>query len=62
MLPDFIGGEIDVKYNVQHGRLSIDYLIGGQESGRSYQSCIVSKGYPGLKLKGWIGVSSGNPV
>ena len=22
----------------------------------------MSKGYPGLKLKGWIGVSSGNPI
>ena len=61
MLPDFIGGEIDIKYTVSQGKLWMSYLIGGEMSGRSYQSCIMGKGYPGLKLKGWIGVSSGNP-
>jgi hypothetical protein len=62
MMPEFMGGEIDIKFNVQHGRLTLDYVIGGEDTRKPYQSCIVNKGYPGLKLKGYIGVSSGNPV
>jgi hypothetical protein len=37
-------------------------LIGGEKGNNQYQTCIVGKGYPDLKIKGWIGVSSGNPV
>lgn len=62
MLPQFIGGKIDVKYTVNMGRLSLDYRLGGADGGNQWESCILGKGYPGLKQRGWIGVTSGNPV
>jgi len=49
MLPQFIGGKIDVKYTVNMGRLSLDYRLGGADGGNQWESCILGKGYPGLK-------------
>jgi len=32
------------------------------DDSRRWKSCIANKGYPDLRKKGYIGVSSGNPV
>jgi hypothetical protein len=34
----------------------------GADGGKEFRSCIIGKGYPGLKVKGYIGVTSGNPL
>lgn len=65
MMPEFIGGEIDIKFVVTNGRLMLLYAIGGEKTGSEktvWDLCIHDKAYPGLKLKGYIGISSGNPV
>jgi hypothetical protein len=57
MLNDFEGGFIEVKYIVIDGKLTIEYSTGGE-----FKSCIKSKQYQGLKVQGFIGITSGNPL
>jgi hypothetical protein len=59
MLPEFSGGNIDIKYRVDVNKLYLDYSIDG---GKQYQSCISGKKYLNFHSNGYIGISSGNPL
>jgi hypothetical protein len=56
---DFEGGILQVKFKVLEGKLSLDYST---DEGKNFNTCILSKGYAGLKQIGYVGVTSGNPV
>jgi hypothetical protein len=58
MLTDFDGGYLELRYTVNEGKLSVDYNTGDGD----FKTCIVSKRYAGLLIKGYIGITSGNPV
>ena len=60
MLYDFDGGLIDIKYRVERGKLFVEYSLGGGED--NYRTCIQGKSYVGFKIKGYIGVTAGNPM
>jgi hypothetical protein len=43
---DFEGGHIEVKFKVFDGKLSLDYST---DEGKNFNTCILSKGYAGLR-------------
>ena len=59
MLYDFDGGLIDIKYRVERGKLFVEYSLAGEDN---YRSCIQGKSYDGFKIKGYLGVTAGNPL
>ena len=48
-----------MKFRNTEGKLSIDYST---DDGLQFKTCILSKGYAGLKQTGYIGITSGNPL
>ena len=55
---DFEDGLLDIKYRVENARLSLEYSFGEEDK---FHQCVTEKKYHGLKQKGYIGISSGNP-
>ena len=62
LLYGFDGGRIDVKFRVNQGLLSIDYSLDSEGRKPSFTECITNKAYPGLQQRGYMGITSGNPV
>jgi hypothetical protein len=59
MMPDYDGGNLNIKYRVDNTALYLDYSLSNERD--DYKSCIVGKRFVGFQVKGFIGISSGNP-
>jgi len=58
ILYDFEDGLLDVKYKVVDAKLTLEYSFGEDDK---FHECVKEKKYHGLKQKGYVGISSGNP-
>lgn len=59
MLPDFSGGNIDIKFRIEVRKLYLEYSIDG---GKKYENCINGRNYAKIHMHGYVGISAGNPI